>query len=726
MRKIPTPIVLLVLLLFHAPSICTEERIDDLSFANTELTEVLKTVSEIFQVTIVPDKSVNGTVTRYFKDTTLVETLTLLLEPLGYTWETRQGIYFITEKPLFSVTWSSDRRTFSIESDNGTLQEVIDSMSSQSKETIIFNGSSGDRINIRIYEKGLFETLSLLTKGLQYELRKEDNVYIISKNLDEDFSDVTKKSKRIRITGTGDQITIQAINQSTKDIILVLFKKYSKQLNLISSNSTVLPYLDIGGVTFDELLDIVLGHSGQAFSRIDGTYYIYNSLQSKQVNRYLVTKAYKLKNIDHKRFTLLVPPQILSPGSYKIDAATNLVIVYGSPDETEYFINLIRQIDNGQHDFTNRVFRLKNIEVKNIKNYLPGKYQQLQVSIIENANMFSAYMSSDDYSELTSYLEQVDLPSNEYVYYFKYLDPEEFVKAMLPGNIDRNRVVINNNNSSVIFRIPEEMEIQVHDYLAQIDVPTPVIRYQLLIVEYINKSDFLLDWGLGWQTGTRGSMSAGLYNDSDRINANFDIPTVFGSYFSIDFAHKLKQNRAKVQMSTEVFGLSGENVLLTNTQTLQYRDDILDKDTNTSTPVYSSTTFGLTIEIKGRSTANDEIFLEVSAKISDEIPGTDTDNAPDTSEKSVKNAIRTRSGKPIALGGLTSSKESRTNNLIPGLGHIPFIGNAFKTHDNQYSDSEFIIYIIPFIQKTPEDLKKERTGMVADMYNYFIGDEQHD
>ena len=173
-------------------------------------------------------------------------------------------------------------------------------------------------------------------------------------------------------------------------------------------------------------------------------------------------------------------------------------------------------------------------------------------------------------------------------------------------------------------------------------------------------------------------------------------------------------------MSTEVFGLSGETVSITNTQTLQYKDYRTDNDTNEQTPVYSQTTFGLNLEIKGRATSSDEIYLEVSARISDELPGKAEGDAPDTSEKSVKNSIRTKTGKPIILGGLTSQKETSSNKKFPGFAHIPVLGNLFKTHNNSYTDSEFVIYIIPFVQKSIEDIKRERRQYIKKIYEYFV------
>ena len=71
------------------------DKLDDLSFVDTEITQVIKTVSEAFGVTIVPDSSVQGVVTRYFKNATLDQTLTLLLEPLGYVYEVKDGVYFV-------------------------------------------------------------------------------------------------------------------------------------------------------------------------------------------------------------------------------------------------------------------------------------------------------------------------------------------------------------------------------------------------------------------------------------------------------------------------------------------------------------------------------------------------------------------------------------------------------------------------------------------------------
>lgn len=703
-------------------------KIDDLSFTNADIKEVLKTISEIFEVTIVPDKDVEGYVTRYFKGTTLTETLVLLLEPLGYDYYIKESIYFVKRKPSFKIDFDREKKTFSVTANNTSLFDIIDKMSFDSKETIIFDGDKNDKISIHIFDKTILETLNLISSAINYTVKRENNIYYIKKKVEEVniFDNSTNKDlKKIIIKGTEDKIEIKVYNQPSKDIVLALFNKFQKEIGLFSTNSNIIQVLDISNITFDNLLDIILSFSNQSFTKDDNKYFIYNSQSQSQNGKYLTIGTYKLKNMNQKNFQNLVPGQMVSPSSYRIDPETNIVSVWGSPFEVMGFIDTIKKIDSGRGIFILRVFKLKFIDVKNIKKYLPIKYQNLELSIIEELNTFSSVMGEEDYEELKNYLDKMDIANKEYKYKFKYLKPEEVLKSMLPQNINKNQIIYNPNDNSLTFNIPEETKNSLFNYFNNIDVAPPVIRYQLLIVEYIHKNTFNLDWGASIKKGTlqdflgTGNVFGTKEGEDSLLNANFDIPTIFGYYFSLNLSYQLTEEKAKIQMATEVYGISGEQVNLTNTQTLQYKDYQTDSN-NVKKPVFGSTTFGLTIDIKGRATSSEEVFLEVSARISDQLPGKQSGEAPDTSEKTVKNSIRTKTGRPIVLGGLTSKKESIKNNKLPGLGDIPYLGEAFKTHKDQFTDSEFVIYIIPFIQKTEEDIKNERTKYIKEMYEKII------
>jgi general secretion pathway protein D len=705
------------------------QKIDDLSFTNTEITQVLKVVSEVFGITIVPDKDVTGNVTRYFKDTNLQETLTLLLEPLGFMYEIKDNIYFVKKKPQYKIEYDDVNKTFNVDANNVSLSEIIDKLSQTSKETIVFEGDANDKATIHIYSKGLMETLALLTGSLNYQIRNEKGIYYAKKKADENFFDGNKDlSKRIMITGTEDKINIKFANQSSKDVVLAMFGKFQKELSLLSNNSVVIPYLDLQNIGYDSLLDIILTFANQSYTKDEKRYFIYNSQSQNQTGKYTIAENYKLKNISSKNVQNIIPQNQIPPSSYKVDNESNLVTFFGSPTEVAGYLEIVKKIDEGRADYQIRTIKLKYLAVKDIKKYLPSKYQNLELISIEDNNSFCVTMPTDDFNDLVKYLESVDLPTKEYKYKFKYLKVDDVVKSMIPTYVNKNQMIVGTNDSSIIFTVTEETKEKLFKYFDSIDVPMPIIRYQLLIVEYIHSNTFKFNWGvkLGYNPSITsfGMGGSAFYDSSDLISANFDIPTIFGYYFSAQLEYKLLESKAKIQMSTEVYGLSGETVNMTNTKTIQYKSEAKDSDGYVR-EVITPTTFGLTIEMKGRATSSNEVFIEVSAKISDQIVNTSsssTSQPVNTSEKTVKNSVRTKTGRPLVLGGLTSRSENTSNNKLPGLGDIPIVGNLFKTHNDSFSDSEFIIYVIPFIQKTEDEIKKERNDYIKEIYENHCKD----
>ena len=720
-------IIIIIICFMLSSNIYSVDKIDDLSFTNTEITEVLKTISEVFGVTIVPGQDVTGSITRYFRDMTLEEVLTYLLEPLGYIYEVKDEIYFVKKKPLFNVEYDEEKNLFTISSNGGSIQEIIDDMMIKSKKTIQFKGSKSDVINIHIFSKDLNETLKLLTGSNDYELKREGDLFYVEKQ-EEEFNFDPRSTARISIKGDEDNITLKIFNQSSKDIIFALFTKFKKKLSLLSDKRVTIPYLNVDNVSFDELLKIIFQHTQQTYDIINDIYYIFDALATKDNVDQRISASYKFKNLNYKTFLLNVPSQIVPQSAYKLDPENDEIIVFGSPNEVDHYITCIRNIDLQKGNYDYRFFKLKNIDVKRIKTYMPEKYNRLNLTVIEDQNMFAVYLDDYNYDILSEYISQIDISlKNEYKYKFKYLDPEIVQKSMLPKSIKADQVFLNKNDSALIFSISEEEKENLFEYFDSIDLPTPVIRYQLLIVEYSNTDGFNYDWGIGYKpSGNKNffnfddwNVEGGLFYGSDLIQAAFDIPTVFGHFFSANLAFNLKKNKARIQLSSEIYGLSGETLKFNNTKTEQTKDTIVESDTNTERPIYTSTTYGLNIDIKGRATSSEEVYIEVTAKHSDKW-GQGEGGIPNTSEKSVTNTVRTKTGKPIILGGFISNRESTHNKKIPGLGNIPIIGNLFQTHDNQYSDSEFIIYLIPFIQKSEEDLRRERSEYIKKIYEYFF------
>ena len=386
-------------------NIYSVDKIDDLSFTNTEITEVLKTISEVFGVTIVPGQDVTGSITRYFRDMTLEEVLTYLLEPLGYIYEVKDEIYFVKKKPLFNVEYDEEKNLFTISSNGGSIQEIIDDMMIKSKKTIQFKGSKSDVINIHIFSKDLNETLKLLTGSNDYELKREGDLFYVEKQ-EEEFNFDPRSTARISIKGDEDNITLKIFNQSSKDIIFALFTKFKKKLSLLSDKRVTIPYLDVDNVSFDELLKIIFQHTQQTYDIINDIYYIFDALATKDNVDQRISASYKFKNLNYKTFLLNVPSQIVPQSAYKLDPENDEIIVFGSPNEVDHYITCIRNIDLQKGNYDYRFFKLKNIDVKRIKTYMPEKYNRLNLTVIEDQNMFAVYLDDYNYDILSEYINK--------------------------------------------------------------------------------------------------------------------------------------------------------------------------------------------------------------------------------------------------------------------------------------------------------------------------------
>ncbi len=709
----------LVLLLNICQLAVSTTTVEELTFSDTEINQALRIIGEIFNVSIISTIPIEGKVTRFLRNTNIEDALRIILEPLGYTYEINNNIYIVKNIPAYLIDYNNNN--FSIRCQNAFLHELLNEISLLSHKTIIYNANRSTRISFNVFNKPLNEVLNIIKETTKFELSISNDVYTFSESLRNNIDLTTINNNRnINISGSEDHITISFVNQSTNDLLLALFSKYNKEYIILSRSGGNIPFLSVNDITFNNLLKIILESSGQTFVLTDNKYFIYDSITGRQGFRYNTMRQYKFINLTPRIFTAILPPQAMPQTSFRVDNERGIITLIGSIDEVDYYYDLVKNLDDSYQGYTERVVPLNYIRAANIKNLLPQRFRDVDISVVENSNSIVLMLNDSDYQDLLQFISTIDVVVIGQHYQFRYLDPEYVLSKMLPSYIDKDKIILNKNTASLYFNLPQSTIVELFNYFDSIDVAPPIIRYQLLIVEYIKKNNFIFDWGFGVNNNsdiTELSINAGVFNNnSDVIGANFDIPTVFGYSFSVFLENQLTEERAKIQMATEVYGISGERVSITNTQTLQYKDDRVDNNGN-RTPVYSSTTFGLNLEITGRATSGDEVFLEVSARISDQIPKSGDGQAPDTSEKTVKNTVRTRTGRPVILGGLISFKENYKNNVFPGLGNIPFLGEAFRTHNNSFSNSEFVIYIIPFIQKTEEEIENEREEIIETIFD---------
>ena len=208
---------------------------------------------------------------------------------------------------------------------------------------------------------------------------------------------------------------------------------------------------------------------------------------------------------------------------------------------------------------------------------------------------------------------------------------------------------------------------------------------------------------------------------------NFDIISKFGVQFAGSLNAELSEGKSRVLADTTINGISGESLSFSNTNTSRYRDIIVD----TKGDLYTSTTreisSGLTISINGWVSGDGMVTVKVDAQVSKQGNSdssstngnsTDTVPPPSTSEKKVSTNVRTKSGEPVVIGGLFQQEEEISEKKVPILGNVPLLGVLFKKKIVTMVDTEFVIYLVPFVEKTTSEELSEEENLERLMKKY--------
>lgn len=79
-------------------------------------------------------------------------------------------------------------------------------------------------------------------------------------------------------------------------------------------------------------------------------------------------------------------------------------------------------------------------------------------------------------------------------------------------------------------------------------------------------------------------------------------------------------------------------------------------------------------------------------------------NAPVIDIRSANTVVVTPNGQTVVIGGLMKNSKNSTISKIPLLGDIPLLGALFRHKTSQDAKTELMIFLTPYVVKTPSDL----------------------
>lgn len=129
---------------------------------------------------------------------------------------------------------------------------------------------------------------------------------------------------------------------------------------------------------------------------------------------------------------------------------------------------------------------------------------------------------------------------------------------------------------------------------------------------------------------------------------------------------------------------------------------------------------GLTLKVRPQISEGGTIKLAIYHETSSVDKTTLTATAGVTINKRViENNVIADDGQIIVLGGLIEDTADASNEGVPGLSHIPLIGNLFKYKTRDRTKTNLMVFLRPVVVRSRE----QSTALATDRYDYMRGQQ---
>lgn len=672
-----------------------------MDFRNQKISDIIYAVADVCGKSVIIDETVSGNATFRFEDKDFESALDRFAKHCQLYVEKNDGVYSITK---VQINANSNNGKLSINTENVQIEPFINMISRYTNRTILFDNLPNATVTIRIAEASLEDVLNLaIIKLPGFGLERIADGFYITKSA----GAINKRNIDIfTMSEANGKFSCNIQKASFANVIETLFKKAGKEYSLLSKPNIALENMTYKDKSFDELLSLILSQCNCDFSAEGSIYYIYEIQKKDVIKKFKETKIIKVKNISIETLASILPNELNAQGFIKQDKNSNSLILTGSPSEINPIEEFIRKVDVPLDDRNYKSFYLENTNAKDAVSLIPKALLLSDIIMLPSDNGFATQVTQESEAKLSEFITMLDSKKQSKAIRLKYIKSDELIKS-LPTPISKESITETSEPTLVFFSGTEKQFEDFSKSLEEIDIPKQQIKYQLFVIQRQKTSG--LNWGASLNIGNTSEDSGYSWSGavSNIFNINFDIISKFGVQFAGSLNAELSEGKSRVLADTTLNGISGESLSFSNTNTTRYRDIIVD----TKGDLYTSTTreisSGLTLSINGWASGDGMVTVKVDAQVSKQgntessanSNGTDTTPPPSTSEKKVSTNVRTKSGEPVVIGGLFQQEEEVSEKQVPWLGSIPLLGWLFKKKVMSMVETEFVIYLVPFVEK---------------------------
>ncbi len=679
-------------------SVSAQQPINDIEFRNKPLSDVLIALGSATGNSILPDETVTGTVTYRFSNTTFEEAMDSLSTKYGFFYKKiGERMYSISR---IDAVYDPARGLFSIRTNEANLFNILQETSRAIGKTILFDPLPSERLTLNSIVITPESFLSMIVERFtDYSLFTDNDYYYIKRQQASQSAGSDKSSEESITLSSQGSYNLNIERGDLLSVLDELFDKAGKEYVLLFKSSASLKDLEYTDKSFDDLLRLLLVQTGGDYTVHNEIYYLFDINRQDILKQYKSSEYYPLNYLSVEDVPGLLPNLLSSSSFYKLDNDRNSLILSGSLEELRPLKDYLKAIDKPQTNKQYYTFALDFIEPSTAIESFPQRLKAPQPIVLKDAHSFLGFYTKEQKNEVENLLHAMDVPRETHVLTFKYLKAEDFL-GNPPPPFTSDDFKDTGSQSTVYFIGSTSRMEYLKQLVAEIDVPEPQLRYKLMIIQYQKSKGLDFDISVSNSESDDDSESVFLGAIGSLLSLDFDILSTFGYLFAVELNTALSNSTAEVMADTTLHGLTGQTVSFQNSSTYRYQEYEVDDDGDvTYTGVTSEISTGLFMEITGWVSGDNMITMEVESTISKE---SDTDSnseneLPPTTERVINTHLRTPSGKPIVIGGLMQKEVTESVSKVPILGDIPLIGFLFRSISNTEENTEFVVYLIPYL-----------------------------
>ncbi|MET2899688.1 secretin [Vibrio rotiferianus] len=268
-------------------------------------------------------------------------------------------------------------------------------------------------------------------------------------------------------------------------------------------------------------------------------------------------------------------------------------------------------------------------------------------------------------------------------------------KANMQVVTENYRVVVDSKRNSIFFTGEYADYQRLVELLKFVDKRPQQVLIQATIAE-INVDD-AQELGFDFNV-TGGDITGGTKGLAEVQNKVLTLTGVFGDV-TLGFQAALKTGKAQVLSSPRIIAMNQEPARITVGDQIQVITGEVSGggDDSKATTTYTYVDTGVTLDIIPTINKNGLVELEISQEVSNKGTGTDIN------KRSLQTKLLADSGDTVFMGGLIKQDIGETDNRVPLLGDIPYVGNLFKYKSQTQKSVELVLLITPYVINSRED-----------------------